>query len=316
MTTAARAGHRVHRDIAYAAPAGRGHLLDLYVPASGGGPFPLVVFQAGSAFRSDDTKGGPPPGTAGDDEPLSAASLARRWTPHGYAVAGLNVRSSAQAPFPAQVHDVKAALRHLRANAGRLGLDPGRFATMGTSSGGWVATMAGVTSGDPRFEGGLGDAGHSSAVQAVIDLYGPTDFLAMDAHRPPGGQEHDPADSPESALMGFPIRTRPDAVREANPAAHVTAGSPPIWIAHGTDDPYVPAHQSELLFAAYEAAGATATLTLVPRTGHTDTYLPSAARSAGRTVAHTTGGTTTRADGPAPTYDTLLAFLDEHLRRA
>lgn len=319
--TAAGEVYTLHSDLAYAAPVGRGHLLDLYLPTSGQGPFPVVIYQAGSAFLSDDTKthgiqeGGSaaPDGLSGT---TTAQSLSQRWAPHGYAVVGLNVRGSGQAKFPAPVHDVKAAIRFLRANADRFGLDTTRFATMGTSSGGWVSTMAGVTSGLPELEGDLGNPTQSSAVQAVIDLFGPTDFLQMDEHRIPGGQTHDGADSPESLLMGFPIRRDPAAVAKANPVTYVSRTSPPLWISHGTQDPLVPAHQSELLFQAYGKAGATASLTLVPGVGHTESYLASVDASAGRQVWQTSGGSTSGpTDQPAPTYDTLLAFLDEHLKR-
>jgi acetyl esterase/lipase len=289
-----------HRDLSYAAETGRGHLLDLYLPA-GDGPFPVVIYQGGSAFRSDDTKS-------------DAAPIAKMWLPRGYAIVGLNVRSSSQATFPAQVHDVKAAIRYLRAHAGKYGLDGSRFATMGTSSGGWVVAMAAVTAEVAELEGDLGNPEQSSAVQAVVDLFGPTNFLEMDTHRLPDGMEHDPPDSPESQLMGFAIQTDPVAVHAADPSRYVTAASPPAWISHGMQDPLVPYHQSELLFAAYERAGAPATLTLVRDAGHTDRYLASAAESAERTVQRTSGGATTTEAEPPPTYETVLAFLDETFR--
>jgi acetyl esterase/lipase len=289
----------VQRDLSYAAPAGRGHLLDLYEP-DGEGPFPLVIYHGGSAFRSDDTKS-------------DAAPIADIFCPRGYAVAGLNVRSSGQATFPAQVHDIKAAVRYLRAHAIGYGLDSERFAAMGTSSGGWVSAMAAVTAGVADLEGDLGHPDQSSAVHAVVDLFGPTNFLEMDTHRLPHGMEHDPSDSPESQLMGFAIQTDPIAVRAADPSRYVTTNSPPAWISHGTRDPLVPYHQSELLFAAYERSEATATLTLVAGAGHTDAYLSSADGAPQRIVKHTRGGRTTTGTEPAPTYNAVLAFLDEAL---
>ncbi|MCZ0731494.1 alpha/beta hydrolase [Mycolicibacterium iranicum] len=311
----------VHTNLGYAAPAERSHLLDLYLPLAADDPVPVVIFQMGSAFRGGDTKGKalaegddakvgalPAPGSM-----LSAPELAALWVPHGYAVVGLNVRSSSQAKFPAQIHDVKAAIRFLRAHAPTYGLDPDRFATMGNSSGGWIATMAALTSGRTDLEGDLGNPAHSSSVRAAIDLFGPTDFLAMDAHRLPDGQVHDAPDSPESELMGFPIQADPSTVKKASPATYVTADSPPVFIAHGTADPLVPANQSEILFDAYVDAGATATLALLPDVGHTDAYLYAPNYSPGRVVKHTEGGTTTTGSDPAPTFDALLAFLDAHL---
>lgn len=322
--------HALYSDLSYADTVGRGHLLDLYVPVGVEGPYPVVIYQAGSAFMSDDTKTGPPTGSGmppsgmipGGDSAAPTGlggmttpdKLAQMWGPHGYAIVGLNVRSSRQAQFPAQVHDIKAAIRYLRANAAAYGLDSDRFATMGTSSGAWVATMAGVTGGIPELEGDLGNADQSSSVKAVIDMFGPTDFLQMDAHRLPDGQEHDPATSPESTLMGFAIQTDPAAVEKADPATYVEEDSPPIFIAHGLADPIVPYNQSEILFAAYENAKATASLTLVPNAVHTDSYLAAADDSAGRTVKQTTGGSTTTGTEPAPTYELLLQFLDTHVR--
>jgi acetyl esterase/lipase len=320
-------GYLRYNDLAYAAPIGRAHLLDLYVPTTGTGPFPVVIYQAGSAFGRDDTKSDPLPTRRSPRRGVPESSvpavgrgaptvLAEQWAPHGYAVVGLNVRSSAQARFPGLVHDAKAAIRYLRANARIYQLDVHRFATMGTSSGAWVSVMAGVTSGNAEFDGNLGNAGQSSAVQAVIDLYGPTDFLAEDAHRLPGGLRHDPPDSPESRLMGFPITTNPAAVARTNPGRYVTATSPPAYIVHGTADPIVPYQQSELLFAAYQRAGAPATLTLIPKAGHGDGFLTAPGKVPGRTVQRTEHGRTTTAADPAPTYDTLRQFLDTVFRPA
>lgn len=315
-------GHyRVFTNLEYAEPAHRGHLLDLYLPLHAEGPVPVVIFQKGSAFKDDDTKGmavadgehlhTDQPGPTGDV--ISAPELAARWVPRGYAVVGLNVRSSSQVKFPGQVHDVKAAIRYLRAHAATYGLDPQRFATMGNSSGAWVSLMAALTSGITELEGDLGHPEESSAVSAVIDLFGPTDFLAMDAHRLPDGEVHNSPLSPESTLMGFPIQRDPAAVQKANPAAYVRADSPPVFITHGTADPLVPAHQSELLFEAYVDAGATATLALLPGVGHTDSYLFDAGESAGRVVKQTRDGVTLSGVDPAPTFDALLAFLRTHL---
>jgi acetyl esterase/lipase len=244
-------------------PDSRGHRLDLYLP-DGDGPWPVLIACGGSAFLDD---GGS----------YYAAELAPWFTGADFAVAGVCTRSSGQARFPAQVHDVKAAIRGLRAHAGEHGLDSDRFAIMGDSSGGWTAAMAGLT-GD-RLEGSVGETGGSSRVQAVVDLYGPTDFLQMDAQMLPGACArfnelmglsdcHDDPGSPESRLMGFPIRIRPDEVAAANPCAYASADAPPFLIAHGQLDELVPHGQSELLFEALAAAGAEATFFSVPGIGH------------------------------------------------
>jgi acetyl esterase/lipase len=139
--------------------------------------------------------------------------------------------------------------------------------------------MAGLTGDRPELEGSVGETGGSSRVQAVVDLYGPTDFLQMDAQMLPGACAsfnelmgltdcHDDPKSPESRLMGFPIQSRPDDVRAANPCTYASADAPPFLLAHGQLDALVPHAQSELLFAALEGAGAEATFFSVPEVGH------------------------------------------------
>jgi acetyl esterase/lipase len=252
-------------------PESAGHLLDLYLPDRRGEVLlPLVIWSGGSGWMRDDGKDG-------------AAAVAERFASRGFAVAGVSVRSSAQATFPAQVHDVKAAIRWLRQHAGEHGLDPDRFAAMGNSSGGWLATMAALTADVGELEGGVGVMGPSSRVQAAVDLYGPTDFLQMDAHMLDGGREfqaflgiddnHRHARSPESLLLGAPIETVPEEVERANPVRYVTPAAPPMLVVHGTADPYVPHHQSELLVAALQVQGARVDFYSVEGRGHEHSYL-------------------------------------------
>jgi acetyl esterase/lipase len=322
-------------DVSYAPAVGRAHLMDIYLPSTGSGPYPVVMYHGGSAFRSDDTKSrGRPPGgglpppnrmppagvpffsdraRGGKADTSEAAALAERWAGAGYSIVAFNVRSSAQATFPAQVHDVKAAIRFLRANANQYDLDPNRIGVMGTSSGGWVASMAGLTGHVSGLAGDLGNPHESSAVQAVVDLFGPSDFLTMDAQRIPGGQEHNPPGSPESALIGCAVQECPDQARAASPVSYVDEHSPPFYISHGTDDPAVPCGQSVELFEQLAEAGGDASLTLVPRCGHTDAYLSSASMSPGYTVTTASGGKKSEGPGPPPTYETLLAFFDRCL---
>jgi len=261
----------VVRDLAYAPadPAGsRGHLLDLWLPPGGGtgAPRPVLVWSGGSGWMSD----------AGKD---SAEPIARYFTARGYAVAGVSVRSSAQAVFPAQVHDVKAAVRWLRGNASQHGLDPGRVAVMGDSSGGWLAAMAALTWDRPELEGEVGVTGPPSRVQAAVDLYGPTEFLGMDEQMLPGACEefnaayglrdcHADPGSPESRLMGFPIRERPHLVAQASPVTYASSAAPPMLIMHGQRDPLVPEEQSRVLHAALRREAAPVTYVSVPGAGH------------------------------------------------
>lgn len=312
-TPASAAGTTVYNDIPYAAAepeTSRGHLLDLYVP-DGRGQRPLLIATGGSAWLGDDGK-------------EFAEELAGHFTAAGYVVAGVSVRSSAQARFPAQVHDIKAAIRWLRANAREYRIDPARVAVIGDSSGGWTATMAGVT-GDVRWlEGDVGVRRGSSRVQAVVDLYGPTDFTRMDAAMLPGACDffndlmgltdcHDDIGSPESLLVGCAIQTCVPRVQAANPIRYVSRHDPPFLIVHGQQDMLVPHNQSELLYPALQRACVPATFFSVPGVGHSrDVLSPDNAESVVRATAHCRG-VTPRAT--RPTLDTIENFLDRALRQ-
>ncbi|KUL31523.1 alpha/beta hydrolase [Actinoplanes awajinensis] len=291
-TSAAGRPIRVFRDLAYAAaqPAGsRGHLLDLYLPAERStAPRPLLIVMGGSGWFGDDGKG-------------YAPALVPHFTAAGFVVAGVSTRSSYQAKFPAQLDDVRAAIRWLRANAAQYEIDPGRMAALGDSSGGWTALMAGFT---------------GTGVRAVVDLYAPLDFTRMDTHMLAGACDafnrafhltacHADPGSPESALLGCPILTCPDRAAEADPIRRVTSSAPPVLIIHGTEDGLVPLDQSERLFDALAAASVPATLYIVPTVGHNRNIVsPDHPRA---TVRHT--GPRLIPDTEHPTYTTIEAFV-------
>jgi acetyl esterase/lipase len=253
---------------AYAPPqpaTSQGHLLDLYLPAHARRRVPLVVWSHGSGWLAENGREG-------------AAALAGILNPRGFAVAGVAIRSSANAQFPAQLFDMKAAIRWLRLNADRYRLAPDRFAIMGESSGGWTAAMAGVTGGVRSLEGNVGVRGRSSRVQAAIPFYPPTDFLQMDAHMLQNcvpfnaifGLTDCHADprSPESLLLGCAIASCPDRVARANPINYVDSHDPPFMILHGQQDLLVPYHQSTLLYHALRRACADATFFTLPDAPH------------------------------------------------
>jgi acetyl esterase/lipase len=256
-----------YSDVAYASTSAS-QVLDIWLPEGATGPVPLVVFVHGGAFM-------------GGDKAMEGGNVASVLAA-GYAAASLNYRLSGEALFPAAVQDVKAAVRFLRANASEYGLDPDRLAAWGESAGGNLVAMIGTTGDQATIldDPALGNADVSSAVQAVVDLYGPTDFLQMDAQfaaAPPAAcngqvQAHDPADSPESAYLGAAIQTVPDAAAAANPITYIsTATSLPVFlIAHGDSDCLVPNQQSQILQDALQAAGATSTYNLVAGAGHGD----------------------------------------------
>jgi acetyl esterase/lipase len=254
----------IHRDLPYVPNGHFRQKLDLYLPEAEQ-TTPLIVWIHGGAFRMGD-KGGNVP-----TEYLKAG-----YADDGFAVASLNYRLSQHALFPAQIQDCKAAVRWLRAHAAEYNLDPTRFAAWGPSAGGHLAAMLGVTGYVSEYEVGA-HLDQSSRVQAVVDYFGPTDFLQMDAHRVPGGMVHDTPDSPESALIGGPIQEHPEAVARANPITYVRPDAPPFLIVHGDQDPLVPHHQSELLVAALKEAGVPVTFYTVAGAGHggfTDPQIP------------------------------------------
>lgn len=243
-------GAVVLRDLAYVPGGHDRQKLDLYLPGTGTN-LPLIVHIHGGAFRAGSKEQGAPVG----------------FLNQGYAVASLNYRLSQHARFPAQIEDCKAAVRWLRAHAREHRLDPGRIAAWGASAGGHLAAMLGTTGDLKSFDVGT-HLDQPSRVQAVVDYFGPTDFLQMDAHRLPDGMVHDGADSPESQLIGGAIQEHREQTARANPITYVTPGDPPFLICHGDRDPLVPHHQSELLEAALKQAGVPVTFHTVAGAGH------------------------------------------------
>jgi acetyl esterase/lipase len=248
-----------HLDVPYVTGGHPRQVLDLYLPAEGT-QLPLIIWVHGGAFRM---------GSKEDGVPLDYLAA-------GYAVASINYRLSQHALFPAQIEDCKAAVRWLHAHAAQYGLGPDRFGAWGPSAGGHLVAMLGTTGSVNRFDVGE-NLQASSRVQAVVDYFGPTDFLQMDAHRVPGGQIHNAPDSPESELVGGPIQENPARVAAANPITYVGPDAPPFLIAHGELDPLVPHHQSELLAAALDSADVPVSFYTVKGGGHggfTDPVVP------------------------------------------
>jgi acetyl esterase/lipase len=180
-------------DVAYASksPAQK---LDIYIPDEGEGPFPVILSIHGGAFKSGD-KGD------GQVKPM-LAGLKR-----GYAVVSVNYRLSGEAIFPAQINDIKAAVRWVRANAKQFKLNREKIAAWGGSAGGHLAAMVGTSGNVKELEDlSQGNPDQSSRVQAVVDWFGPTDFLKMDEQlkesKVANPQTHSIPDSPESELIG------------------------------------------------------------------------------------------------------------------
>ena len=187
---------------------------------------------------------------------------------HGFAVASANYRLVPSVTYPAPVHDVKAAVRWLRANAGEYGLDPDRIALGGASAGGHLASLAALTTGDAALEGDVGDhVGVSSAVSAVVAYFPGGDLLLSSGRNPLESRVLGP--SPAAALLGLDsVDDDPALTRAASPRHRAHAGAPPHLILHGDRDTMVNHEQSRVLHDALSAAGASSLFLLISGAGH------------------------------------------------
>jgi acetyl esterase/lipase len=239
----------VHRDVVYASPVGyRPLALDLYVPAN---PRSLCVYVHGGGWRISSRREGP---CLDDFFDVVAA--------RGLAVASVDYRLSAEAPYPAQLSDVAAAVGYLDAHRAGYGLPARGTVAWGDSAGGHLAAMYGLT----------------APVDAVVCWYPPTDLDALSRDvDDAGGHGNRGADAAESGLIGYPLDERPDLVAAASPVTHVPADPPPFLFLHGTADLVVPPRQSQRLADALVAAGGQATVELVDGAGHVFPELSEAA---------------------------------------
>lgn len=252
------------KDLNYAGDSFQYHRLDIYLPKTEKPVYPVVISIYGSAWLANNMK-------ASDLGTFGKALLDA-----GYAVVTPNHRSSMDAKFPAQIHDIKAVVRFIRANAATYQLDTSFIGINGFSSGGHLSALAG-TSGSVRqyaagattldLEGHVGpDTAFSSSVHAVVDWSGPTDLLVLDSCR--STPLNDGANSPESLLIGGSVQDNRDKATLANPITYIDANDPPFLILHGDADQTVPSCQSTLLFDALQTAAVPSQLVLIPNAQH------------------------------------------------
>jgi acetyl esterase/lipase len=237
------------KNIVYAEVSGKKLLLDLYMPEGKKVPY-LIVWVHGGAWRSG-SKESPPTGMI----------------TYGYALASINYRLSEEAIFPAQIHDIKAAVRYLRANAKKYGYRSDKIILWGSSAGGHLAALAGTTNNDKELEGTIGMyTKESSSVQAILDFFGPANFLTiLNQSTPHGLSVRAPA---LKSLLGRPVEEIPEIAKKASPVYQVDSTDPPMLIVHGDQDIQVPVNQSLELMAAYKKNNLPVQLEIIPGAGH------------------------------------------------
>lgn len=247
-------------DVIYSTPAGfRPLRLDIYRQVAPKGPRPLVVYIHGGGWQSGHTRHS----GAFANWPGVLASLARK----GYVVASVEYRLSGEAKFPAAIHDVKNAIRWLRANAEKYSVDPGKAVVWGGSAGGQLAALAATTCGVEAVAPGTADksiASQSDCVQGLVAWYGVFDFKSI----PPPPSGVDDAQSAVGKYLGCASAQCPEKVTLASPISHIDSKDPPALLIHGELDKVVAEAQSRAFDAALRAKGVASELVVIPAVDH------------------------------------------------
>jgi acetyl esterase/lipase len=234
-------------DQPYCGTDNRRQRLDLLLPKErkSDAPLPVVVFIHGGGWRNGDKARG-----RGRIAPLVATG--------SYAAASVGYRLTGEAIWPAQIHDCKAAIRWIKAHAKKHNLDPDRIGVWGTSAGGHLVAMLGVSGDVKELEGKLGShLDRSSRVACVVDFFGPAQLEGNGSKSSPVGR-----------LLGGPVAERAELAKQASPITHASSGDAPFLILHGTKDQLVAYKQSVLMHAALEKAGVASLLVPVEGAGH------------------------------------------------
>ena len=251
------------KDVNYAGDDQAYHTCDIYLPKKEQASYPVVIHIYGSAWFSNNSKGMADLGT-----------IVKALLEAGYAVVCPNHRSSMDAKWPAQIHDIKAVIRFVRGEAQTYKCDTSFIATSGFSSGGHLSSVAATTSGtkqetvgtvDIDLEGQIGNyTSESSAVNAACDWSGPIDLTAMDC----GEHMQMGENSPEDVLLNAKLDKEPDKYLSLSATTYVDKNDPPLIIFHGEKDNVVPCCQGKKLFETLKAAGVKTEATFVPEGGH------------------------------------------------
>jgi acetyl esterase/lipase len=223
-------GVEASMDVEYGKGGAKPLLLDLFKPAKIKQPVPGLIFVHGGSWSHGTRK--------------IYDYYCEHFAKNGYVAATIEYRLSGEAPFPAAIQDVKCAIRWMRANAAKLGVDPNKIGLAGGSAGGHLVLLAAYSnSDDPELEGTGGNPGVSSRVQAVVDLYGPVQLL---------GRKTGPV---VKFMGGKSMEEAPALYAKASPITHLTKDAPPTLILHGTVDELVNISQSDMLAARLTELG-------------------------------------------------------------
>lgn len=252
------AGIDYQPDLTYCTVGDQQMKLDLARPAKGAGPFPVVVCVHGGGWH------------------LGTRKIYTAWlidlAQRGYAAAAVSYRLTPKDPFPAQIHDVKCAVRWLRANADKYKLDRDRFGAMGDSAGGHLVLLLGCTTKKDELEGNSGHADQSSAVQCVVSWYSPTDLTVVHetirSGKAPLLEGAYAKRAVENLLGGPPEKVGMDRYLKCSPVSYVRKDAPPTLLVHGDADRLVPLSQSEILQKKLREMGAEVTLLPIEKGGH------------------------------------------------
>lgn len=243
-------GTILHGNVRYSNDTIRKHLLDIYLPVNAKGKVPLVILIHGGGWLSNDKYA---------DIGYMKKTVAEIVS-SGYALASIDYRFSTQAVFPAQMQDCNRAVSFLYDNANKYGFDKNRFAIMGFSAGGHLASMMGLSKNNDIAAFFMPGTSKSFNFKAVVDFYGPSELILF-----PGSNDEK---SPEALLIGAAPLARPDLAKAASPVTYVDKNDPPFLIIHGEKDQLVSTKQSQLLSAWLNVVGVQNELVIVKEAPH------------------------------------------------
>ncbi len=240
----------LHGNIAYNNDSLTKHLLDIYLPPNAKGKVPLIIFVHGGGWLGNDKYA---------DMGYMKKTVAEVIN-SGFALASIDYRFATQAIFPAQIQDCNRAVSFLYDNAEKYGLDKDRFALMGFSAGGHLASLQGLSNNNQIEDFFMPNTSRDFSFKAVVDFYGPSELTSLKSSEDPK--------APEAILLGATPVARPDLSKIASPVSYVDKNDPPFLIIHGENDEIVWNRQSKLLTGWLTAVGVENELIIVPGAPH------------------------------------------------